>query len=254
MPTSSDELPVQRPHEALARVHAPAGKQPVRPAVLLVPAEQDPPAPAQDRRHADPGLGAHQASARLEEPNPRTPRSVAGSSSTSAVSTGANGTTTSWAIRMPGSTTNGAAGVGVEQDHTHLAAVAGVDQAGRVQHRHPVLGRQPRARLDEAGVPLGDRDREPRADDCPLARPDLRALARDEVEPGIARIGALGHDRVLVQALEEQLGHRRASCDAPSSSSTRNAANRRRSAWLRRARTKTPSSRSIRSSTGAPSS
>jgi hypothetical protein len=47
------------------------------PPVLLVPAEQDPPAPAQDRRHADARLGAHQASAGLDDPNPRTPRSVA---------------------------------------------------------------------------------------------------------------------------------------------------------------------------------
>ena len=67
-----------------------------------------------------------------------------------------------------------------------------------------MVGCQPRARLDEAGVPLRNRDREPRADDSPLARPDLRALARDEVEPGIAHVGALGDDRVLVQALEER--------------------------------------------------
>src|SRR5262245_44896552 len=103
------QLPVQRADEALTRVHPTAGEQPVRAAVLLVPAEQDPSAPAQDRGHPDPRLGAHHASARLEEPKPRTPRSVGGSSSTSAVSTAANGTTTSWAIRIPGSTTNGAA-------------------------------------------------------------------------------------------------------------------------------------------------
>src|SRR4030095_6464990 len=92
------ELAVWRAPEPLARVHAPAGEQPVGPPVLLVPAQEDPPAPAQDRGDPDARLGAPPASAALEEPNPRTPRSVAGSSSTSAVWTDATCTTTSWAI------------------------------------------------------------------------------------------------------------------------------------------------------------
>ena len=79
------------------------------------------------RRDADPRLGAH-AYAR-DDPKPRTPRSLAGSSSTSTSSSSGTGRTTSWAIRMPGSTVNDSLAVGVEQDDPHLAAVAGVDQA-----------------------------------------------------------------------------------------------------------------------------
>src|SRR5262245_10542420 len=105
------ELAMQRADEALARVHTASRQQPVRAALLLVSAEEDAPAPAQDRRHPDARLGRHYASSRLDEPNPRTPRSVPGSSSTSAVWADAIGTTTSWAIRIPGSTTNAASSV-----------------------------------------------------------------------------------------------------------------------------------------------
>jgi len=96
------ELPVQRVHEALARVDSAAGQQPVLASGLLVPAEKDASVPAEDRRDADSWLGAHQAA---DEPKPRTPRSASGSSSTSTGVIPGTGTTTSWAIRIPGSTT-----------------------------------------------------------------------------------------------------------------------------------------------------
>ena len=54
------QLAVERVDEALAGVDAAAGEQPVLAAALLVPAEQQAPLPAQDRRDADPRLG-HQA-------------------------------------------------------------------------------------------------------------------------------------------------------------------------------------------------
>ena len=72
---------------------------------------------------------------RCEEPKPRTPRSLSGSSSTSASSSSGTGRTTSWAIRIPGSTTNGLARIGVEEDDSNLAAIAGVDQARGVDDR-----------------------------------------------------------------------------------------------------------------------
>jgi hypothetical protein len=98
-----EELAMQRVHEALPCVHPTAGKEPVLAAsALLVTAEQDPVLPAENRGHANAGLLHHDA----DEPKPRTPRSLSGSSSTSTGSTLATGTTTSCAMRMPGSTTN----------------------------------------------------------------------------------------------------------------------------------------------------
>ena len=144
--------------------------------------------PAQHRRDADARLERHQAvESRSRARRARCP----GSSSTSTGSAPATGMTTSCAIRMPGSTTNVSLGVGVQQDDLQLAAVAGVDEARRVHDRDPVLRREPRARLDEAGVARpGSR---PRARCRPVARSpgaELDALARREVEPRVAGVRA----------------------------------------------------------------
>src|SRR6185312_10260453 len=98
------ELAVQRVDETLAAVDAAAGQKPVLLARLLVAAEEHAPLPAQDRRDTDARLGLHHVA---EDPNPRTPRSLAGSSSTSTSSSSGIGRTTSCAIRIPRSTTNG---------------------------------------------------------------------------------------------------------------------------------------------------
>ena len=79
---------------------------------------------------------------------------------------------------MPGSTTKRLACVGVQQRDLQLAAVAGVDEARRVDDRDAVLRGEAGARLDEAGVPVGDRDGEPGADERALTRRQLDALAR----------------------------------------------------------------------------
>src|SRR6185295_10100652 len=91
----------ERLGQRLARLDAAAREEPVLAAVLLVAAEQDPVAPAQQRRDADARL-VHR-----DDPKPRTPRSLSGSSSTSCSSSSGTASTTSCAIRMPGSTTNG---------------------------------------------------------------------------------------------------------------------------------------------------
>src|SRR3954451_12271400 len=96
------KLAVQRIDEALARVDAAARQQPILAAIgLAVAAEEDPGLPAQDGRDADPGFHAYT----FELPKPRTPRSLSGSSSTSTGSRPGSCRTTSWAMRMPGSTT-----------------------------------------------------------------------------------------------------------------------------------------------------
>ena len=75
---------------------------------------------------------------------------------------------TSWAIRSPAAISNARLAVGVEQQHLQLAAVARVDQAGRVDERDAVPRREARARQDQPAWPGGQLDRD--------ARPDLRAL------------------------------------------------------------------------------
>ena len=153
------DLAVERVHQRLARVDAAAREQPDVPPALVVAAEQDAVAPAQERRDADPGLApSRRLASTPDEPRPPAPRSVSGSSSTSSSRTDAASTRTSCAIRIPGSTTNGSALVGVEQDHLHLAAVARVDQARRVDDREPVASGEARARQHEARrSPLGSR-------------------------------------------------------------------------------------------------
>ena len=96
------ELAAERGGQRLAAVDAAARQQPVGAAALLLAAEQDAVLPAHEHRDAKAGL-PHQCA---EEPKPRTPRSDTGSSSTSTRSTPGSGRITSWAMRMPGSTTN----------------------------------------------------------------------------------------------------------------------------------------------------
>ena len=98
------ELAVQRVDEALATVDAAAWQEPVLLAGLLVSAEEHASLPAQDRRDSNARLRGHQLA---DDPNPRTPRSLEGSSSTSTNSTSGIGRTTSCAIRIPGSTRKG---------------------------------------------------------------------------------------------------------------------------------------------------
>ena len=95
------QLATQRSDQRLAAVHATPGQQPVLAAGLLLPAEEDPVLPVDQRRDPD----ARRAHAAVD-PKPRTPRSDSGSSSTSIKSTSGTGRTTSWAIRIPGRTTN----------------------------------------------------------------------------------------------------------------------------------------------------
>ena len=48
----------------------------------------------------------------------------------------------------------------IDEDHLDLAAIVGIDRARRIEHRHAVLGREPRTRPDLRLVALGQRDGE----------------------------------------------------------------------------------------------
>jgi len=97
------QLALERVEKALPRSDTAAREEPHLAVVLVMPAEENPAAPAENRRDPQPGCAlAHWA----EEPNPRSPRPLVASSCTSRTSTVATGAITSCAIRMPGVTTN----------------------------------------------------------------------------------------------------------------------------------------------------
>ena len=67
--------------------------------------------------------------------------------------------------------------------------------------------REPRAGLDETGVPGRNRDRQAGADHGALPRSELDALARRQIEPGVALVRPRGQRRAGVEALHRQPGH-----------------------------------------------
>ena len=155
-----------------------------------------------------------------EEPNPRAPRSLAASSSTSTSRTEATGATTSCAIRIPGSTENGVA-AGVQEDDADLAAVAGVDEPGRVDDADPVARREPRARLDEPRVALGISTATPVGTTArsPGSSTDGSQAARSSpASPSYAWLGNLG---VRPQPANGDVDHRAEASSSCSSSATR---------------------------------
>jgi hypothetical protein len=97
--------------------------------------------------------------------------------------------------------------VRVQQHDAQLAPVAGVDQAGRVDDADPVPRCEAGARLHEARMAVGDRDGEAGGDGGALARAEHDALARREVEPGVALVGALRDDSVVTQTRDRELDH-----------------------------------------------
>ena len=74
----------------------------------------------------------------------------------------------------------------VDDDDLHLAAVAGVDRAGRVDQRHPAPGGQAGARVHERGVALRQREREPGRQHRALARRELGVDGGHHVGAGVA--------------------------------------------------------------------
>ncbi len=133
---------------------------------------------------------ARAAAQRPLEPKPPSPRAESVRAAASTGSARAIGAISELGDAVAGRDPEGLGRVVVEQQHPQFAAVAGVDQAGAVDQRDPVVASQARARQDQAGVPVGDLDRDPGADAPALARPDVGRLAGVEVEPGVARVGA----------------------------------------------------------------
>ena len=71
----------------------------------------------------------------------------------------------------------------------------------------PWLKREPGARHDEARIAVRDRDGDAGRDERPLAGAELDGFARDEVEPGVTRVGALGQHRVVAEPRDLEVDH-----------------------------------------------
>ena len=134
---------------------------------LLVAAEQNAPVPAEDRRDPDARLGSQRSP---DEPKPPSPRAVSVSSLDLDDVDRERRDDEQLGDPHARLDRERLLAVGVEQDHADLAAVAGVDHPGCVDDREAVPQREPRARHDEPGVTVRNRDGEPRADGGPLAR------------------------------------------------------------------------------------
>jgi hypothetical protein len=77
----------------------------------------------------------------------------------------------------------------VDQDHEDLAAVAGVDRTGRVEHRHTEPGGQAGARVDQTHVTVRNGQGDPGPHRRAGAREQLDLLGRDQVGAGVTRVG-----------------------------------------------------------------
>ncbi len=80
----------------------------------------------------------------------------------------------------------------VYQRNLDLSTVAGIDQAGSVEDGHACAHRKAAAWKNEAAVSFGDRHRQTRRDECPVARFDGERLCRYEIRPRITRMGERG--------------------------------------------------------------
>jgi len=79
-------------------------------------------------------------------------------------------------------------GIGVHQQHLHLASVAGVDDARRVQHGDAMVQGQPTARHHEAHPPHGNGHRDTGGNQHPSSVAGYHdVVTRHQVQPRVAR-------------------------------------------------------------------
>ena len=107
------------------------------------------------------------------EPNPPVPRCDGGSFSAHVGFTSGIATITSCAIRSPFAIRTESPRSRFTTAQIDLAAIAGVDQAGRVRERQPVLRGQAGPRQHQSGVSFGDRHRQTGRHHRPLPGSDV---------------------------------------------------------------------------------
>ena len=123
------------------------------------------------------------------EPKPPSPRSEPGSVSTSWKQGPLDPLDDQLGDPVAAPEHHGLARVEVDHAHLDLAAIAGVDRAGRVDQADPVPDRQPGARVDERGVAVRQRDGDAGGQQRALARRQLRVDRGVQVGAGVAGMG-----------------------------------------------------------------
>ncbi len=134
---------------------------------------------------------------------------------------GRDGPMTSCAMRIPGSTTNASLAVRVDEHDADLAAVARVDEPGRVHDADAVACGEARARLDEPAYPSGISTAMPGRNHRALARREDDALAGREIESGVALVGLLGQVCVVAETPDGDIDHRAETSSRSCSPATR---------------------------------
>ena len=92
-------------------------------------------------------------------------------------------------------------GIGVDQQHPDLVAIATVDEARGVEAGDAVPQRQPASGLNKSCVSLGDRQRDAGADErSTTPAPQCDGLAGNEIGAGVAGPGVVGQRKVGIEA------------------------------------------------------
>ena len=90
--------------------------------------------------------------------------------------------------------------VQVDQRNLDLSTVARVDGARTVDDRKSHAGRQSRAGVDQADHPVRDGDRDARAHQGAMPGRQLNIFGAEQVDPGVAVVGAAGQREAGVEA------------------------------------------------------
>ena len=243
MPSSSDELAVQRVGQALPHVDAAARAAASTPC----PASRAGRAGSARASRAAPRRGsAARPSTRADEPKPRSPRSDVGQLVDDAQLDRRHGQQHELRDPHPGLDLERVLAVGVQEDDAQLAAVAGVDEPGRVHDRDPVLDRRGRsAAARSRRSRAGSRRRRPSRRVARSPGLEHDALARGEVEARVSRRRRAAAARRPAAAGGSAARRAQPSSRFRSASAITNGAKRTRSRRGSRARMKTPSGSSL---------
>ena len=96
--------------------------------------------------------------------------------------------------------------VEVDQCNLDLAAIAGVDGARAVDDRKPYPRSQSRPRVHQAHHSERNGDRDARSHQSALPRIELDVFRAEQVDPGVAVVGAAGQRKLGVEADNGQTG------------------------------------------------
>ena len=98
----------------------------------------------------------------------------------------------------------------VDKDDFKLTSIVGVYKTGRVDYRQTLLNSQATARLNEASVSIGQRDRKASRDQASLEGLKGAVLIGTEVQTGISGMGVFGKldRRVETLNVDRNVGHK----------------------------------------------